>query len=205
MEREGTIRAAREVAAMKGSAPSAVTVWTIGHSTRALDDFLSLLEREHIERLVDVRAFPVSRRYPHFDREALSASLAERSISYRHAPELGGRRSAPKESAPSAWRNSGFRGYAYYMTTPAFAAALATLRDDALRQRTVIMCAEAVPWRCHRNLISDALVGGGDAVLHIGDSGVSDHKLTKFAVVTAAHVVTYPPESSPSQLSLLGE
>jgi uncharacterized protein (DUF488 family) len=205
MESEATIPLVRETGAREGGTRSAVTVWTIGHSTRALDDFLALLERERIERLVDVRAFPASRRYPHFNGEALAASLGERGISYRHAPELGGRRTAPKESAPSAWRNSGFRGYAYYMTTPAFAAALASLRDDARRDRTVIMCAEALPWRCHRNLISDALVAGGDAVLHIGESGVSDHKLTKFAVVTTAHVVTYPPESPASQLSLLGE
>jgi uncharacterized protein (DUF488 family) len=183
----------------------AVTVWTIGHSTRALDDFLGLLERERIERLVDVRAFPVSKRYPHFDRESLSASLAGRDISYRHAPELGGRRTAPKDSEPSAWRNSGFRGYAHYMTTPAFADALAELKRDASRQRSVIMCAEAVPWRCHRNLIADALVASGDEVLHIGDSGVSVHQLTKFAVVSPSGTVLYPADASPKQLSLLGE
>jgi uncharacterized protein (DUF488 family) len=182
----------------------AVTVWTIGHSTRALDDFLGLLERERIERLVDVRAFPVSKRYPHFDRESLAASLTGRGLSYRHAPELGGRRSAPKNSEPSAWRNSGFRGYAHYMTTPDFAAAIAALTRDAAQQRTVIMCAEAVPWRCHRNLIADALVAAGDSVLHIGDSGVSVHQLTKFAVVAQSGTVLYPPEQ-PKQLSLLGE
>lgn len=183
----------------------AVTVGTIGHSTRALDDFLALLERERVERLVDVRAFPVSRRYPHFDRDPLSAALAARGVSYRHAPELGGRRSAPKGVAPSAWRNAGFRGYAWYMTTPEFAAALAALRDEASRTRTVIMCAEAVPWRCHRNLISDALVAGGDTVLHIGDSGVSEHRLTKFAVVAPGGMVQYPPDATSGQLSLLGE
>jgi uncharacterized protein (DUF488 family) len=182
-----------------------LTVWTVGHSTRALDDFLALLERERVEHLMDVRAFPMSKRYPHFNGEALSASLAARDISYRHAPELGGRRTAPRDSEPSAWRNSGFRGYAHYMTTPAFALALHTLRDDAVRRRTVIMCAEAVPWRCHRNLISDALVAGGDSVLHIGDSGVSEHKLTKFAIVETSGVVRYPVEAAPGQLSLLVE
>ena len=183
----------------------AVTVWTIGHSTRALDDFLGLLERERIELLVDVRAFPVSKRYPHFDRQSLSTALAGRGVAYRHAPDLGGRRSAPKDAEPSAWRNSGFRGYAHYMTTPAFAAAIAELERDATRQRTVIMCAEAVPWRCHRNLIADALVAAGDGVLHIGDSGVSVHQLTKFAVVDPSGTVHYPAEASPKQLSLLGE
>ena len=183
----------------------AVTVWTIGHSTRALDDFLALLERERIERLVDVRAFPVSRRYPHFDRDALSAALVAHGMTYRHAPELGGRRTAPKDVAASAWRNAGFRGYAWYMTTPEFASALEALRDDASRERTVIMCAEAVPWRCHRNLISDALVAGGDCVLHIGDSGVSEHKLTKFAAIASDGVVHYPADASSGQLSLLGE
>jgi uncharacterized protein (DUF488 family) len=183
----------------------AVTVWTIGHSTRALDDFLALLTREDIEHLVDVRAFPMSRRYPHFNRESLLSSLAAHNISYRHAPELGGRRTAPKDSAPSAWRNSGFRGYAWYMTTPEFAAALAELRDDASHKRTVIMCAEAVPWRCHRNLIADALVAGGDSVLHIGDTSVSEHKLSKIAVVDASGMVRYPAEAAPGQLSLLGE
>jgi uncharacterized protein (DUF488 family) len=158
----------------------AVTVWTIGHSTRALDLFLGLLERERIERLVDVRAFPVSKRYPHFNRESLSASLASRDISYRHAPELGGRRTAPKDSEPSAWRNSGFRGYAYYMTTPAFADAIAELKRDAL-------------------------VASGDTVLHIGDSGVSVHQLTKFAVVAPSGTVLYPADATPKQLSLLGE
>ena len=182
-----------------------VTVWTIGHSTRALDDFLALLERDKIDRLVDVRAFPVSRRYPHFDRDALASALAARGMSYRHAPELGGRRTAPKDSARSAWRNASFHGYAWYMTTLEFADALAVLRDDARRSRTVIMCAEAVPWRCHRNLISDALVAGGDSVLHIGDSGVSEHKLAKFAVVAAGGVVRYPADAASGQLSLLGE
>jgi uncharacterized protein (DUF488 family) len=183
----------------------AVTVWTIGHSTRALDVFLDLLEREGIERLVDVRAFPVSKRHPHFDREPLSASLAGRGISYRHAPELGGRRSAPKDAEPTAWRNSGFRGYAHYMTTPAFTQAIAELQRDAKQQHTAIMCAEAVPWRCHRNLIADALTAAGDAVLHIGDSGVTVHQLTKFAVVAPSGTVLYPAESSAKQLSLLGE
>jgi uncharacterized protein (DUF488 family) len=183
----------------------AVTVWTIGHSTRALDDFLRLLERERIERVVDVRAFPVSRRYPHFDGESLSASLAGRRIAYRHAPELGGRRTAPKDSEASAWRNSGFRGYAHYMTTPAFTAAIAELEREASKQRSAIMCAEAVPWRCHRNLIADALVAAGDSVLHIGDAGVTVHQLTKFAVVTPSGGVLYPAAQPPKQLSLLGE
>jgi uncharacterized protein (DUF488 family) len=182
-----------------------VTVWTIGHSTRELDDFLALLARESVRKLVDVRAFPVSRRYPHFDREPLAASLRAAGIGYRHAPELGGRRNARKDTPPSAWRNAGFRGYADYMTTPAFAGALDVLVDEAQQEQVTIMCAEAVHWRCHRNLISDALVARGHRVLHIGDSGVTAHALTSFAVIAGDGVVRYPPEPLARQLSLLDE
>ena len=181
------------------------TVWTVGHSTRELADFLALLARESIGKLVDVRAFPASRRYPHFNGDALSASLRAAGIGYRHAPELGGRRNALRDGAPSAWRNAGFRGYAEYMTTPAFADALATLIGESRRARVTIMCAEAVHWRCHRNLISDALVARGHRVLHIGDSGVTPHALTSFAVAGEDGVVRYPPEQVAGQLSLLGE
>ena len=182
-----------------------VPVWTIGHSTRELADFLALLLRESVQKLVDVRAFPVSRRYPHFDREPLAASLRESNIGYRHAPELGGRRNARKDGPPSAWRNAGFRGYAEYMTTPAFATAVSTLVEEARHDRVTIMCAEAVHWRCHRNLISDTLVARGHRVLHIGDSGATPHALTSFAVVGEDDVVRYPPETASGQLTLLDE
>ena len=178
-----------------------MTVWTIGHSTRESDAFIALLARERIERLWDVRAFPMSRRYPHFNREALAVSLPAAGIEYVHAPQLGGRRSVAKSAPPTAWRNAGFRGYAAYMRTPEFHAAIAGLRRAASEKRTTVMCAEAVHWRCHRNLISDALVALGDEVLHIGDSGVSRHTITKFAVVVDGEV-TYPPEGG-EQLALL--
>ena len=179
-----------------------MTVWTIGHSTRESDAFVALLQRERIERLWDVRAFPMSRRYPHFNREALAVTLPDAGIEYVHAPQLGGRRSVPKSALPTAWRNAGFRGYAAYMRTDEFRAAIAGLREAAAERRTTVMCAEAVHWRCHRNLISDALVALGDEVLHIGDGGVTRHTITKFAVVTDGQV-TYPPEGS-EQLTLLG-
>ena len=182
-----------------------VTVWTIGHSTRELIDFLALLARESVRKLVDVRAFPGSRRYPHFDREPLAASLRAVNIGYRHAPELGGRRNSRKDGPPSAWRNAGFRGYAEYMTTPAFAAALAALVEEARQERVTIMCAEAVHWRCHRNLISDSLVARGHRVLHIGYSGITPHALTSFAVVEGDGAVRYPPETTAGQLTLLDE
>ncbi|NUQ19996.1 MAG: DUF488 domain-containing protein [Gemmatimonadaceae bacterium] len=180
-----------------------MTVWTIGHSTRESEAFIALLLRERIERLWDVRAFPMSRRYPHFNREALALSLPAAGVEYVHAPQLGGRRSLPKDAPPTAWRNAGFKGYAAYMRTDAFRAAIAGLRAAAAEKRTTVMCAEAVHWRCHRNLISDALVALGDDVLHIGDSGVSPHKLTSFAVVSHGEV-TYPPESG-DQLALLDD
>jgi uncharacterized protein (DUF488 family) len=179
-----------------------VTVWTIGHSTRTLEEFIALLQRERIERLWDVRAFPMSRRYPHFNRESLHEALPAVGIEYRHAPELGGRRPLPRDAAPTQWRNAGFKGYAAYMTTPAFRAAIDALRAAARERRTVIMCAEAVPWRCHRNLIADALVARGDDVRDILDSAATPHKLTSFAVVTNGEV-TYPTEAMSEQLGLL--
>lgn len=168
-----------------------MTIYTIGHSTRSLDEFFALLERSSIEFLVDVRAFPGSRRYPHFNREALESSLRDVQIGYLHCPSLGGRRRASADGAPSAWRNDSFRAYAEYMRTTAFHEGLADLirRGDA--SRTVIMCSEAVPWRCHRTLVSDALMGRGVAVEHILDGKNSPHQLTSFAVVTNGEV-SYP-------------
>ena len=181
-----------------------MTVWTIGHSTRTLEEFIALLQRERIEGLFDVRAFPMSRRYPHFNRESLRVALPDIGISYEHAPQLGGRRALPKDAPPTQWRNAGFKGYAAYMTTPQFRAAIDGLRAAASQRRTVIMCAEAVPWRCHRNLIGDALVARGDEVLDILDAATRPHTLTSFAVVTDGEV-TYPTEDAPQQLEILGD
>jgi uncharacterized protein (DUF488 family) len=174
-----------------------VTVHTIGHSTRSLEEFLALLERSRIERLIDVRTFPGSRRHPHFNREALARSLPATRIEYLHRPALGGRRRPPKDAPPSAWRNEGFRGYAAYMRTPAFHDAIEDLTALAEATRTVIMCSEAVPWRCHRSLISDALTARGVTVEHILDAGVSPHRLTSFAVIQGDDVTYPPPADSP--------
>lgn len=163
-------------------------VFTIGHSTRALDEFIGLLKREGVTHLADVRAFPFSRRHPHFNGEQLAPALAGGGIAYTHFPSLGGRRNARKDSHNTAWRNSGFRGYADYMETDAFRAALDSFASVALRDPTAIMCAEAVPWRCHRSLISDALTARGVEVLHIFDKGVKPHTLTSFARVVDGEI-----------------
>jgi uncharacterized protein (DUF488 family) len=171
-----------------------VIVYTIGHSTRGVDEFIALLERSRIERLIDVRAFPGSRRHPHFNRDALASTLSERGIEYLHRPALGGRR-RPRADAPSSgWRNESFRGYADYMRTPEFHQALDELMALAAERRTAIMCSEAVPWRCHRTLIADALTARGCEVEHILDAKTSPHVLTSFAVVRDGEV-RYPPTS----------
>ncbi|HET7456210.1 MAG TPA: DUF488 domain-containing protein [Gemmatimonadaceae bacterium] len=159
------------------------TLFTVGHSTRALEDFLALLEREGVRALVDVRTFPGSRRYPHFNGDALAASLAERGIGYEHAPALGGRRRPRLDSPNVAWRNAGFRGYADHMATAEFRGAMTALLDGAAARPTTVMCSEAVPWRCHRSLIADAALARGALVLHIMDAGTKPHTLTKFARV----------------------
>lgn len=167
---------------------SPVRVYTIGHSTRALDDFIALLEREGIRRLVDVRTYPASRRHPHFNREELAAALRRRGIAYEHAPPLGGRRRARPDSTNTAWRNDGFRGYADHMETAEFQEGVVRLEEAAAADPTTVMCAEAVPWRCHRSLLSDALVARGNEVVHILDAGTSPHTLTSFARVEDGRV-----------------
>src|SRR5205823_915588 len=142
-------------------------IWTIGHSTRTIEKFISLLEEHGIKSLADVRLLPGSRRYPQFDKETLADSLAKLGICYEHFPELGGRRKPRKDSPNTAWRNESFRGYADYMETPAFEEALAHLMELGGNTPTTTMCAEAVPWRCHRSLISDALLVRGWTVLDI--------------------------------------
>ena len=166
-------------------------VFTIGHSTRTLEAFLALLHREGIAHLVDVRRFPVSRRYPHFDSAPLAASLAAARISYEHAPALGGRRSANPASRNVGWRNASFRGYADHTATAEFQSALDRLLTAADRAPTVVMCAEAVPWRCHRMLIADAALARGRRVRHILDAATTDHVLTRFGIVTGG-LVEYP-------------
>ena len=164
---------------------------TIGHSTRSLDDFLELLKREGVTHLADVRAFPVSARYPHFSRDNLERSLPGYGITYSHHPSLGGRRPARRDSHNTQWRNSGFRGYADYMETREFSYAIDDLLGIAGRAVTAIMCAEAVPWRCHRSLISDAVLARGTPVFHIMDGNAEPHRLTSFARVDDNKRVRY--------------
>jgi uncharacterized protein (DUF488 family) len=152
------------------TAPIPAKIWTIGHSTRELEEFLGLLVKFRIEALVDVRSFPGSRRHPQFVKDALAASLRERQIEYAWLPALGGRRRASPDSPNTAWRNAAFRGYADYMSTAEFARGLQQLLDLASRARTVIMCAEALWWRCHRSMIADALCVRGIEVVHIMDA-----------------------------------
>jgi uncharacterized protein (DUF488 family) len=146
-----------------------VTVWTIGHSTRTLEEFCALLALHDIEAIADVRRFPGSRKQPWFGREAFEAALGERGLEYLWIPALGGRRRARPDSPNTAWRNSSFRGYADHLESAEFAAGIDELLALAGRRRTAMMCAEAVWWRCHRALISDVLTVRGIEVVHILD------------------------------------
>ena len=158
------------------------TVWTVGHSTRPIDEFIAALQSFRISALVDVRSYPGSRRYPQFNKPNLAASLAGVEIDYRHAPELGGRRRAKPDSINMAWRNEMFRGYADYMDTEEFREGIERLLGLARESRTAIMCAEAVWWKCHRSLISDYLKASGVTVLHIAGGGKSEeHPFTSAA------------------------
>ena len=166
-------------------------LFTIGHSTRSLDQFLGLLSREGATHLVDVRAFPASSRYPHFSRPSLERAIIDTGGRYTHMPSLGGRRRGRRDSRNTQWRNASFRAYADYMETREFAEALEDLLALAALEPTVIMCAEAVPWRCHRTLISDAVLGRGVEVLHILDAATEPHRLTSFARVDESGRVHY--------------
>ncbi len=151
----------------RGDEPRGSVLWTIGHSTRSIDEFLALLRANGITHLVDVRRFPGSRKYPHFNSQELAAALTEAGIGYTHMPELGGRRTPRPDSPHTAWRNASFRGYADYMDTPDFAAAVGKLAHLAERERVAIMCSEAVWWRCHRSMIADWFTQNGWRVMHI--------------------------------------
>ena len=163
-------------------------LFTIGHSTRSLEQFLGLLRREGATHLVDVRAFPASARYPHFSRASLERSLIDAGSRYTHMPSLGGRRRGRRDSHNTQWKNASFRAYADYMETREFNDALEDLLRLAALEPTVIMCSEAVPWRCHRLLISDAAVAAGCGVLHILDAGLETHQLTSFGRIDGGRV-----------------
>jgi uncharacterized protein (DUF488 family) len=175
-------------------------LWSVGHSTHSLEAFIALLAAEGIELIADIRRFPGSRRHPHFSIEVFERSLSERGIGYRHLPRLGGRR-RPAESSPNGgWQNASFRGYADYALTAEFAEGLAELRGLAAVARTAMMCSEALWWRCHRRLVADRLVAGGDVVWHLdADGRSSPHQLTPFASVGADGLVTYPPGAPPQR------
>lgn len=162
----------RGVSESSGPAP---ILYTIGHGARSLEAFLELLERERIERVVDVRSFPGSRKHPHFGKDTLAASLAERSIEYVWRKDLGGFRKAKPDSRHTALRSAGFRGYADHMETEEFRKARDWLIQTSREKRTAFMCAESLWWRCHRRMLADALVAARCDVRHIMDRGLDPH------------------------------
>lgn len=169
------------------------TVYTVGHSTRSFEELVGLLRAHGVRRLVDVRTVPRSRRHPHFSREALVESLPAAGIEYRWLRELGGLRRPRPDSPNTGWRNESFRGFADHMQTAGFAAAVDELLALAQGDDLAIMCSEAVPWRCHRSLVGDALLVRGAKVLDIMSAGkATPHRLTPFARVAGTEV-TYPP------------
>jgi uncharacterized protein (DUF488 family) len=171
-----------------------IVVHTIGHSTRTIDEFGSLLSNSDIEVVVDVRTIARSRHNPQYNADSLSDSLKSHDIEYQRLESLGGLRHTTKDSINGAWRNASFRGYADYMQTAEFSAGIDDLMRIAGAKLTVIMCAEAVPWRCHRSLIGDALLVRGITVIDIINArSISPHSLTSFACVSGTSI-TYPPD-----------
>ena len=171
-----------------------LVAFTIGHSTRTQEELIGLLREHEVTLLADVRTVPRSRTNPQFNRDALPASLEPAGIGYVHLPGLGGLRKTRPDSVNTGWRNLSFRGYADYMQTLEFAASLDELLELIGRERVAIMCAEAVPWRCHRSLVADALLVRGVAVYDIMDAAhAPPHKLTPWAHVEGTRI-TYPPQ-----------
>jgi uncharacterized protein (DUF488 family) len=176
----------------KTSPPSQPLILTIGHSNRSIEDFLALLKAHGVQRLVDVRTVPRSRHNPQFNRDALPQTLRRARIAYTHLKKLGGLRRAETDSVNTGWNNSSFRGFADYMQTPEFATGIVRLEKLAQTKRCAIMCAEAVPWRCHRSLLADAVTVRGHAVEHIMTPTRRNlHKLTPFARIRGKRI-TYP-------------
>ncbi len=183
----------------KPAEPAGLTIWTIGHSTLPLEDFLALLAHYRIEAVADVRRFPGSRRCPQYGQAALQASLVPRGIEYHWLSALGGRRRTHADSPNTAWRNESFRGYADYMQTPEFAAGLNDLLELAQCVRTTLMCAESPWWRCHRSMIADALRARGVAVIHILDTTHSTlHPWTAPARIAAGRLTYVETEGEPA-------
>jgi uncharacterized protein (DUF488 family) len=175
---------------------SAPVIFTVGHSTRSFAELVEILRAHGVKRLVDVRRIPRSRHNPQFNRETLSKALHDRRLNYRHMSALGGLRHASPDSINTGWRNASFRGFADYMQSPEFGEALERLVDLASQKPTAIMCAEAVPWHCHRSLIADALIARGYEVRDIMSiASAKTHILTPIASVHGQQV-TYPAEKS---------
>ena len=169
-----------------------LTVFTVGHSTRTIEEFVHLLNAHSIQRVIDVRSIPRSRHNPQFNRDQLPAALQRFGITYSHMPGLGGRRHARRDSPNTGWRNLSFRGYADYMETPAFTESLNRCIALAHDDRVALMCAEAVPWRCHRSLIADALLARGIEVRELVSAmQARPYSLTSGARISGARV-TYP-------------
>ena len=159
-------------------------IWTIGHSTRTIEHFIAMLRSFKIEQVADIRSFPGSRRYPHFNKEALEISLPANGIGYMHLKDLGGRRPAKTDSINTGWRNAAFRGFADYMQTDNFKKGIEQLEEIALQKITAYMCSEAVWWRCHRSLVSDLLKLNGWNVYHIMEIGkAEEHTYTQPAKI----------------------
>ncbi len=171
---------------------SSTVVYTIGHSTRSFEELVEILRAHGVQRLVDVRTVPRSRHNPQFNRDALGKALRNRRLNYRHMKALGGLRRPRRDSVNDGWRNASFRGYADYMQTEPFEDALGQLMQLAEQKPTAIMCAEAVPWRCHRSLIGDALIVRGYEVRDImSATSARPHALNPMAKVKGS-TVTYP-------------
>lgn len=177
---------------MKAKPDDTLVIYTIGHSNRSLEEFIKLLTTYHISEVVDVRKIPLSRNNPQFNEEALHEALKAAGIKYLHVPGLGGFRHPRPDSVNTGWRNRSFRGYADYMQTPEFARNIENIIDLSKHERIALMCAEAVPWRCHRSLIADALVARKIEVREILSTiSVRIHTLTHWAKLDDQHI-TYP-------------
>ncbi|HKW88794.1 MAG TPA: DUF488 domain-containing protein [Candidatus Acidoferrales bacterium] len=177
---------------MKRRKPQLPVILTVGHSNRSIADFIPLLKAHGIARVIDVRTIPRSRHNPQFNCDALAKSLRAARIAYTHLKKLGGLRHARADSPNTGWHNASFRGFADYMQTPEFAAGLKRVESLARTKRCALMCAEAVPWRCHRSLLADALVVRGHPVAHIMTrTRANPHKLTPFARVRGTRIL-YP-------------
>jgi uncharacterized protein (DUF488 family) len=170
-------------------------LYTIGHSTRTIDEFLELLTAYGIQELVDVRTIPRSRRHPQFGIDTLPTALEHAGIAYTHLKQLGGLRHPTKDSVNTGWHNPSFRGYADYMATDTFEEGLQALKAITEKNTTAIMCAEAVPWRCHRSLIADALTAQGWQVVHIlSNTTAKPHERTPFLTVQNGKLIYPAPE-----------